>query len=209
MKIAVVAANGRVGRAVVIEAYQRKHIVTAFGRGENKTITSRFFDKDLFDLTKADLEGFDAVVDAFGVWIPSLFANYATSANHLCKLLRKTDTRLMVVGNAGILYTDETHTEQLKDTFNFPQVFRGVASAAGEALDVLRNYDDVKWTYLVPASNFQPDGLRTRKYLFAGEELEKNEYNQSIISYGDYASALIDIVETDECIREVISVYRL
>lgn len=208
MKIAVVAANGRVGRAVVIEAYQRKHIVTAFGRGENKTITSRFTDKDLFYITKEDLEGCDAVVDAFGVWIPSLFANYAASANHLCKLLRKTETQLVVVGNAGILYTDETHTEQLMDTPQYPSAFRAIASAAGEALDALRKHDDVLWTYLVPANNFQPDGLRTRKYLFAGEEWTKNEFNQSVISYGDYASALLDIIESGECIHEVVSVYR-
>lgn len=208
MKIAVVAANGRAGRAIVVEAYQRKHIVTAFGRGENKTITSRFFNKDIFDLTKYDLEGFDAVVDAFGVWIPSLFANYAASANHLCKLLRKTDTQLVVVGNAGILYMDESHTEQLMDTSKYPQSFRAIASAAGEALDALRKYEDVLWTYLVPANNFQPDGLRTRKYLFAGEEYTTNEFNMSVISYGDYASALIDIVESRECIHEVVSVYR-
>lgn len=208
MKIAVVAANGRAGRAIVIEAYQRRHDVTAFGRGENKTITHKFFDKDIFDLTRDDLAEYDAVVDAFGVWIPSLFANYAASANHLCKLLRKTETQLVVVGNAGVLYTDESHTEQLKDTFNFPQAFRGVASAAAGALEALRKHGDVNWTYFVPASNFQPDGLRTRKYLFAGEELTKNEFNLSVISYGDYASALIDVVESRECIHEVVSVYR-
>lgn len=66
MKLAVVCANGRVGTLVVKEAVERDLDVTAVVREENKTITNSVINKDLFDLTAADLEGFDVVVDAFG-----------------------------------------------------------------------------------------------------------------------------------------------
>lgn len=65
MKIAVVAANGRVAKKVIAEALSRGHEVVAFGRhAENDTPAKEYIQKDLFDLTREDLAGFDAVVDA-------------------------------------------------------------------------------------------------------------------------------------------------
>ncbi|MBQ6504224.1 MAG: NAD(P)-dependent oxidoreductase, partial [Flexilinea sp.] len=67
MKIAVVAANGRAAGKIIEEAVNRGFDVTAFGRGaENKTAASNYVQKDIMDLTKEDLAGFDAVVDGFG-----------------------------------------------------------------------------------------------------------------------------------------------
>ena len=68
MKIALVAANGRVAGKVIEEAISRGFDVTAFGRRENNTKAQDYVQKDLFDLTADDLKGFDAVVDAFGAW---------------------------------------------------------------------------------------------------------------------------------------------
>ena len=65
MKIAVVAANGRVAKKVIAEALSRGHEVVAFGRhAENDTPAKKYVQKDLFDLTREDLAGFDAVIDA-------------------------------------------------------------------------------------------------------------------------------------------------
>ena len=47
MKIAVVAANGRVGRLVVEEAVKRGEDVTAIVRGENKTCAQHVIQKDI------------------------------------------------------------------------------------------------------------------------------------------------------------------
>ena len=87
MKVAVVCANGRVGSLVVKEAVERGLEVTAVVRNENRTISDKVIQKDLFDLTKADLEGFDAVVDAFGVWQEEELSNHSKSLKHLCDLL--------------------------------------------------------------------------------------------------------------------------
>ena len=67
-KIAVVAANGRVAGKVIAEAVSRGFDVTGFGRKENNTKAQHYVQKDLFELTKEDLQGFDAVVDAAGAW---------------------------------------------------------------------------------------------------------------------------------------------
>ncbi|EPR91903.1 hypothetical protein M058_03645 [Streptococcus mitis 17/34] len=64
MKLAVIAANGQAGKAIVEEAIKRGHEVTAIVRSENKSQAQSVILKDLFDLTKDDLTGFDAVVSA-------------------------------------------------------------------------------------------------------------------------------------------------
>lgn len=66
MKLAVVCANGRVGKLIVKEATERGLDVTAFALGENETVATKYVEKDLFDLMKEDLNGFDVVVTAFG-----------------------------------------------------------------------------------------------------------------------------------------------
>ena len=83
MKVAVVCANGRVGRLVVKEAINRGLDVTAIAKGENKTAIKKYICKDLFDLTAADLEGFDVVVDAFGTWAEEELPNHTKSLMHL------------------------------------------------------------------------------------------------------------------------------
>ena len=87
MKIAVVAANGRVAGKVIEEAISRGFDVTAFGRRENNTKAQDYVQKDLFDLTADDLKGFDAVVDAFGVWTEDTLEQHSTSLKHLCDIL--------------------------------------------------------------------------------------------------------------------------
>jgi putative NADH-flavin reductase len=68
MKIAIVAANGRVGKLVAEEAVKRGHDVTAVVREANKTAAPKSLVKDALALAPADLAGFDAVVDAVGGW---------------------------------------------------------------------------------------------------------------------------------------------
>ena len=78
----------------------------------------------------------------------------------------------------------------------------------GEALTELRGRDDVNWTYISPAGDFQADGERTGKYLLAGEEFTLNSKGESIISYADYAIAMVDEIEKGNHIKERISVVR-
>ena len=81
-----------------------------------------------------------------------------------------------------------------------------VLNAHAEALDALRGYDDVKWTYVSPAIDFQADGERTGEYQLGGEELLKNSAGDSAVSYADYAIAMVDEIEKGDHIKERISV---
>ena len=208
-KIAVAAADGRVARKVITEAVNRGFDVTAFGRkDENITDAQHYFKKDIFDLTKEDLEGFDSVVDAFGAWTEETLPQHSTTLAHLCDVLSGTDTRLLIVGGAGSLFVNPEHTATVSEGPDFPDAFKPLASAMAAALVELRKRNDVKWTYISPAGDFQADGERSGKYILGGEELTLNAKGESIISYADYAIAMVDEIESGNHIQERISVVR-
>ena len=96
----------------------------------------------------------------------------------------------------------------MKDGADFPAMFLPLANAQGEELEALRRRDDVRWTFISPAGDFQADGERTGKYLLAGEELTLNARGESIISYADYAIAMVDEIEKGDHVRQRISVVR-
>lgn len=206
MKIAVICANGKAGRQIVKEAVARNMDVTAVVRGDNQTEAEKALKKDLFDLTASDLQGYDVVIDAFGAWTEDTLPQHSTSLKHLCNILSGTDIRLLVVGGAGSLYVNPEHTVQVSDGPDFPDIFKPLAATMAKALSELRQRNDVKWTYLSPAGDFQADGERTGKYILAGEELTLNAKGESVISYADYAIAMIDEAENGNHIQQRISV---
>ena len=207
-KVAVVCAAGKEGRLLVDEAVSRGYDVTGFVRGSDKVANpkAKTVVKDLFDLTREDLIGFDAVIDAFGAWTPETLPLHRTSLKHLCDVLSGTKVRLLVVGGAGSLYVNPEHTVQVKDLESFPAMFKPLADMQGAALDDLRKRSDVQWTFLSPAGDFVADGERTGEYLLGGEEYFVNERGESRLSYADYAIAMVDEIENANNIRKRFSV---
>lgn len=206
MKMAVVCANGKEGKLIVKEAVERGMDVTAVVRSENRSAAPKAIIKDVFELQADDLKGFDVVVDAFGAWTPETIGGIPKAAEHLSNLLAGTDTRLLVVGGAGSLYVNKEHTACVADGADFPDAFKPLAAAHDEALRALRTRDDVNWTYVSPAGDFQADGARTGKYILGGEELTLNSKGESVISYADYAIAMVDEAEKGNHIKQRISV---
>lgn len=205
-KIAVVAANGRAAGKIIDETVARGFEVTAFGRRENNTKAQKYVKKDLFELTSDELKGFDAVVDATGAWTLETLYVIPKAAAFLANLLKGSETRLVVVGGAGSLFVNKEHTSTVELQPNFPESYKGVSAAHGLALATLRAEKDVKWTYISPAGDFQADGERTGKYILGGEELVLSNKGESVISYADYAIALVDEIEKGNHIQQRISV---
>ena len=207
MKIAVLAANGKVGSLIVKEAVDRGNDVTAIARDENKTVAKKFLKKDILDLTENDLKDFDVVITAFGAWTEDTLPLHKTTVEHLSNILANKNTRLLVVGGAGSLYTDESFKTQLFTTPDFPVDYFPIASNQAKGLDVLRSRKDVKWTYVSPAAEFEFDWERKGEYQLAGEVFSVNAQGKSEISYADYAIAMIDEAEKGNHINQRISVF--
>lgn len=206
MKIAVICANGKAGKLIVEESLARGVDVTAVVREENQSSAKKVIKKDLFDLTASDLEGFDVVIDAFGAWTEETLPLHSTSLKHLCDLVSGKETRLLVVGGAGSLYVNPQHTLCVADGPDFPEGFKPLAGAMAKALGELRKREDVRWTYISPAGDFQAEGVKSGKYILGGEELTLNSKGESVISYADYAVAMVDEALSGNHIQERISV---
>ena len=206
MKLAVVCANGKAGKLIVDEALRRELDVTAIVRGENKTSAPHTLKREIMEISADDLKGFDAVINAYGGWTPEALAMHTPYLMHLCDVLAGSDTRLLVVGGAGSLYVNPEHTMQLFQAPNFPEDYKPIAEAQVKELDALRKRDAVRWTFVSPAADFRPDGERTGKYILAGEEFTVNAKGESVISYADYAVAMIDEAVKGNHIRQRISV---
>lgn len=206
MKIGVIAANGKAGSLIVKEAVNRDLDVTAIARRENRTVADKFLEKDIFDLKPTDVSEFDVLIDAFGAKSDDHVDEHETTLKHLADIIANTSTRLFVVGGAGSLYVDEAHQETLSDGTDFPDAFKPTANAMAAALTELRKRDDVNWTYVSPAAEFEADAERTGEYILAGEEFTVNNDGDSMISYADYAIAMIDLVLADNHNQERVSV---
>lgn len=192
MKIAIIGASGKTGVNLVNEALKQGYDVTAIVRNkEYKNDDVKVVHKDIFELTKADLAGFGAVISAFGAFTDATFPLYKKVAVHLANLLSGSSTRLIIVGGAGTLLVDDKGTMAM-DTPGFPPEYMGVARAAAESFFELKTKSDVLWTYVSPAGDYDADGARTGKYVLGGDNMILNSQNESYISYADLAIAIID-----------------
>lgn len=221
-KVAILAASGKAGFLILKECVNAGFITTAIVRNakklqdlarKNKLDSKKFSikQKDIFALDSKDLSGFDDIIDAFGeVKEPSLFLKHI---KHLCAVLQGSPARLIVVGGAGSLYTDKSHTQQLFDTPSFPKEYLPVAKAHGEVLDYLRAQDSkenaINWVYVSPPADFKFDAPQTRKYKITGEEIEMNAKGECAGSYADYALAIVDIIKDSSINKRRVGVIGL
>ena len=192
MKLAIIAASGKQGQALLNEAISRGLDVTAIVRDASKISQNvPVLEKDVLALSRDDLAPFDVVINAFGA--PSELSHlHVTVGQHLMALLQGTATRLLVVGGAGSLFVNAEHSLRLIDTPEFPDVYKPIASNQGQNLQDLQAASDLNWAFLSPAAFFDPEGKRTGRYTLGGDELLLNSEGNSYVSYADYATAMID-----------------
>ena len=202
MKIAIIGANGKSGANLVNEALKQGYDVTAIVRNkEYKNESVKVVYKDIFELTKADLAGFDTVISAFAAWSEETFPLHKKVAAHLVNLLEGTSTRLIIVGGAGTLFVDSKGT-MLMDTPDFPVAYMGVAKATAESYFELKGSANMLWTYVSPAGDYDANGARTGKYVLGNDHVILNSQNESYISYADLAIAIIDELKNKKFIQK-------
>ena len=195
MNILVIGANGNAGRRIVEKALAAGHSVTGVVRREGVVTNIPVIVKDALALTKEELTQFDVVVNATSAFKPDTYHLQTDLTLLLVKALANTNTRLIVVGGAGSLYVDEDRTVQLYDTPEFPAEFLGLAKAQGNAIDILRKFSDVDWTFFSPAPIFDAAGPATTDYTLGTETVIVNKEGQPYISYETYAQILVDEIK--------------
>ncbi|MBO0453121.1 MULTISPECIES: NAD(P)-dependent oxidoreductase [Enterococcus] len=205
MKVAVIGATGNAGSLILKEALDRQLAVTAIVRHPEKLkVKVPILVKDLFELTKKDLAFFDVVVDAFRPPVGQE-EMHQSSLKHLSNILQGTDTRLIVVGGASSLFIDDEH--RMIDVSDPKAIYYPTAYNMYQAFIDLKSVPELKWTYLSPAANFIPDGLRTEHYKISDDHMQKNSEGKSEISMADYAIAMVDEIVEPRHLNQHFSVY--
>jgi len=207
MKVGVIGASGKAGSLIVKEAMDRGHDVTAIVRNKYRVSEPvRALEKDLFQLETEDVEEYDVLVNAFGTDLEDA-SLHVELGRILIDILKGTpETRLIVVGGAGSLYVDRAQTMVLADSPDFPEEFLAIPKNQAQNLEDLQESTGIRWTFLSPAANFEPQGRRTGTYKEGKDNMISNEKGDSYISYADYAVALVDEIENANHVNERFTV---
>ncbi len=74
---------------------------------------------------------------------------------------------------------------KLEETPDFPDSYKAVSKATGEAFEKLKKHSNLNWPYISPAADYRADGERTSRYALPGEEFTLNDNGESYLSYAD------------------------
>lgn len=210
MDVLLFGASGRIGRRIADELLDRDHDVTGASRsGEIADVEHPDFEAVAGDATDPDevarlAEGRDAVASALGPSDDSDVGVLTEMATGLLEGLDRTDVdRLVWVGGAGGLNAEPG--TKFVETDEFPDEIEPIARAHIDALEILREADDVDWSYLAPPAVIEP-GERTGEYRTAAGKLVADEDGESYISMEDYAVAFVDELENDDAIHTQLGV---
>ena len=207
MKLALIGATGYVGSALLEEALNRGHQVTALVRHPDQLpshehlLALRADVHDVAALTE-QLRGHDAVLSAFnpGWGVADIRAQFIAGSEAITAATKAAGVeRLLVVGGAGSLYV--APGQQLIDSEGFPAEYKEGAEGARQALNRLREEQQLQWTFLSPAAHLEP-GPRTGQFRLGGDQLLLKDGQPGHISVADLAVALLDETEQPQHIRQ-------
>lgn len=209
MDVLLLGASGRIGRRVATELLDRGHTVTGVSRsGTVEGVEDDGFTAISGDATDADqvarlAVGHDAVGSTLGPGDDESPAVLVEMMRAVIEGLRRASVdRLIWTGGAGGL--EVAPGTKLVETEEFPEEWEDLARAAIDAFEVLREAEDLEWTYLAPAAVIEP-GERTGDYRTAVGELVADE-GESYISMEDFAVAFADELEDVDAVHTYLGV---
>ncbi len=204
MKIAIIGATGMAGTALYKESVSRGHDVTAIVRHKDKAVSLfgngvKVIEKDVFDLTKSDLEGFDVIVNAFAT-APAKAYLHLDLAAKLVGLFRETQSpRLFfILGAASLL--DENGKLFLDTLKTVPEAasWISIPTEAYKTLNFLRSIENVNWVGVSPSAEFVA-GEATVPVL-GKDHLLSSSNGKSIVTSGTMAVAILNEIENPQFI---------
>jgi len=212
MHIALIGATGFVGSAILTELLQRGHQVTALARDTGKVPAQPGLSVVQADVQQAAqvaqaVKGHDAVVSAFNAgWTnPNLYDDFLAGSRAITAGTQAGGVlRLLVVGGAGSLFV--APGVQLVDTPQFPAEWKVGATAARDALSLIKDEAELAWTFVSPPALLHP-GERTGQFRLGGDELLMSaQGGPAEISVADLAVAIVNELEAPQHLRRRFTV---
>jgi putative NADH-flavin reductase len=209
MKIALIGATGFVGSAILKEALNRGHEVTAIVRHPEKLEAQNNLVAVKSDVMNSDelskiLKGNDVVISAYNAgWTnPNIYDDFLKGSKSVQEAVKKSGVkRYIVVGGAGSLFI--APGVQFVDTPQFPEEWKPGALSARDYLNELKNEDQLDWTFVSPAIEMNHSLPHERKgvYRTGLDNPVFDANNRSTISVEDLAVAIVDEAEHPKHIR--------
>jgi putative NADH-flavin reductase len=202
--VVLIGASGFVGAAILNEAINRGHKVTAVVRNpekitlKNVNLTVVKADVSSVETVAKISKGSDAVISAYNPgWSNANIYNETLSVYPaiLSGVKKAGIKRFLCVGGAGSLFC--APGLRVVDAGFLPEEILPAVKSLGEFyLNTLINEKQLDWVFFCPAGNLAP-GQRTGKFRLGKDELIVNEKGESNISVEDYAVAMIDELENE------------
>jgi hypothetical protein len=211
MKIALLGATGFVGSALLKEALDRGHTVTAIVRHPEKLAArERLSAKagDVYDTNSLTtlIMGNDALISAFnpGWKNPGLYADQVRGTASIITAVKQAGIRRVLwVGGAGGL--EVKPGVRVIDSLEMPDWVKPGSLATINALEQLRKEPELDWSFLAPSATLKP-GQRTGKFRLGNDQLLVDAAGHSEVTVQDYAVAMIDELENPTHIRKRFTV---
>ena len=160
MRIVLLGATGFVGAALLSEALSRGHEVTAIARHPEKLEGQENLAVKAGDVYDTDalaslIAGHDALISAFnpgwtpGTQRPEMYDEQVRGTSSIIAAAKKAGIkRVLWVGGAGGL--EVASGMNVIDSPDFPEWIKPGSKATSNALEQLRNEQELEWTFLAP-----------------------------------------------------------
>ena len=195
MKLVVFGATGRTGRLVVTQGLERGHVVTAFARSTptegslgpvERVVTG---DARNAAAVASALRDVEAVISAMGPKGPDPGSVYSDAIGSLVRATSQADVRRLVISaNSRVL-----------DDAALEEPYAAVSREHREALATLRA-SDLDWTVVSTPMLTEEDPSGTYAAALNGRAPGGS------IARADFASALLDALESDDSIGRIVDV---
>ena len=205
MKIAIIGATGMAGTALYKESISRGHEVTAIARNMDKAVSLLGNDvkvlyKDVFELTKSDLEDFDVIVNAFATSPDKAYLHLDLAAK-LVSFFRETNKpRLFfILGAASLL--DENDKLFLETLKTLPDVasWISIPTEAYKTLNFLRSIENANWVGVSPSADFIAGEATVP--VVGKDHLLISSNGKSVVTSGTMAVAILNEIEKPQFIN--------
>ncbi len=208
-KIVLIGASGFVGSAILKEALDRGHRITAVVRRPER-ITTRHpnlivkqGDVSTINTVTGVCKGADAVISAYnpGWTNPEIAADTLRVYPVILEGVRQSGVkRILITGGAGSLFVSPGI--RMMDAGLLPEAYLpAIKALAAVYLNLLAKEQEIDWVFFSPAKNIAP-GKRTGKFRLGKDDMIVDQKGESNISVEDFAMAMLDELERPAHHRE-------
>jgi putative NADH-flavin reductase len=201
MRLFILGATGKTGRALVAQGLARGHSITAFGRSTPQVEKTDAFRVVIGNPMRADeiaaeLEGHDAVLSALGARGLAATSVLLDSARASMEAMRRVGLRRLLLISSSLVDSRSGWLSQaLSGT-----LLRNVTNDQ-RAMEELVTQSDLDWTVLRPGR--LSNGVLTRQYA-ASRASDGMPASHAVMSREDLAHMMLDTVERGTHFREIV-----